>query len=123
MGGAVVMLFAVGMAAAQEWKVPDKARSMKNPVAKATGVSEAKAAYERNCVLCHGAIGRGDGPAATALKPKPRNFTDKAVQSQSDGELFWKITEGRGVMPGWRTLPENVRWGLVHYVRWLGERK
>jgi len=122
-GGVAVLLFAVGVAAAQEWKAPGTAKSMKNPVAKAAGVKDTKAAYETNCVLCHGATGRGDGPAATALNPKPKNFADKTIQSQSDGELYWKITEGRGVMPGWRTLQENVRWGLVHYVRSLGEKK
>ncbi|HSD51917.1 MAG TPA: trypsin-like peptidase domain-containing protein, partial [Candidatus Methylomirabilis sp.] len=118
-----VLLVAAGAAAAQEWKAPGTARTMKNPVAKAAGVKDAQVAYERNCLLCHGPIGRGDGPAATTLTPKPRNFADKTIRSQSDVELYWKITEGRGVMPGWRTLPEKVRWGLVHYVRWLGEKK
>jgi len=122
-GGVAVLLFAVGVAAAQEWKAPETAKSMKNPVAKSAGLKDAQTAYERNCALCHGPTGRGDGPAATALNPKPRNFADRTIQSQSDGELYWKITEGRGVMPGWRTLPDKARWGLVHYVRWLGDKK
>ncbi len=123
MAAVAALLVAAGVAAAQEWKAPGTAKSVMNPVAKAAGVKDAKDAYERNCVLCHGTSGRGDGPAATALNPKPRNFADKTIQSQSDGELYWKITEGRGVMPGWRTLPDKVRWGLVHYVRWLGEKR
>ena len=122
-GGLAIFLFAIGVAAAQEWKVPDKARAMKNPVAKTAGIADAKAAYEKNCMLCHGVTGKGDGPAAAAINPKPKNFGDKTVLSQSDGEFFWKITEGRGLMPGWKTLPEQVRWGLVNYVRSLGGQK
>ena len=122
-GGVAVLLFAVGLAAAQEWKAPEKARAMKNPVTKAAGIEEAKPVYDKNCALCHGTAGKGDGPAASALNPKPKNFADRMIQSQSDGELYWKITEGRGVMPGWRTLPEKARWGLVHYVRSLGGKK
>jgi mono/diheme cytochrome c family protein len=118
-----ILLFAVGVATAQEWKAPEKARVMKNPVAKAAGIAEAKVAYDKNCVLCHGTAGKGDGPAAAAINPKPRNLADRAIQGQTDGELFWKITEGRGLMPGWKTLPEQVRWGLVNYVRSLGGQK
>lgn len=122
-GGLAIFLFAVGVATAQEWKAPEKARTMKNPVAKAAGIADAKVAYDKNCVLCHGTAGKGDGPAAAALNPKPRNFGDKAIQGQTDGELFWKITEGRALMPGWKTLPEQVRWSLVNYVRSLGGQK
>ena len=47
------------------------------------------------CSACHGESGKGDGPAAVALNPKPRNYTDCAVMSQkSDEELFKVIKEG-----------------------------
>ena len=44
-----------------------------------------------------------------------------AVQQQSDGTLFWKITNGnpdRG-MPSFSRLPELQRWQLVLYLRTL----
>jgi len=47
------------------------------------------------CSACHGDSGKGDGPAAIALNPKPRNYTDCAVMSKkSDAELFKVIKEG-----------------------------
>ena len=42
-----------------------------------------------------------------------------AAQSDTDGELFWKITNGRGAMPAWRQLPETERWQIVNYIRTL----
>ncbi len=116
-------LFAASVGMAQEWKAPAGAKGAKNPVAKAVGLVDGKASFERNCVLCHGSGGRGDGPAGAALNPKPKSLVDKTIQSQSDGELFWKISEGRGVMPPWKQLPEKERWSLVHYLRSLAGGK
>ena len=111
------------VATAQEWKAPDLAKVTSNPVAGADGIKLGKPSYEKNCVLCHGVSGKGDGPAAAALKPKPKNLADKTIQGQADGELFWKITEGRGVMPPFKTLTERERWSLVHYLRALAGTK
>jgi mono/diheme cytochrome c family protein len=108
---------------AQEWKAPASAKSLKNPIAKDAGSKEGKALYDRNCVLCHGNSGKGDGPAGSALNPKPKNLADKAIQGETDGELFWKISEGRGVMPPFKSLPEKERWSLVHYLRALAGAK
>jgi mono/diheme cytochrome c family protein len=71
-------------------------------------------------VSCHGAKGKGDGAAAAALNPKPADWTSKKVQAEPDGEIFWKISTGRGAMPSWKFLPENDRWALVRYIRSLG---
>ncbi len=99
------------------WVAPADAKAMKNPV---KGVGNAKKAVETNCVSCHGASGKGDGPAAAALPPpKPANWTAAAVQSQSDGEIFWKMSNGRGAMPPWKHLPEQERWEIVNYIRTL----
>ena len=72
-----------------------------------------------NCVTCHGAKGKGDGAAAVALNPKPADWTSKRVQDESDGEIFWKISNGRGAMPPWKHLPEQDRWALIRYIRTL----
>jgi mono/diheme cytochrome c family protein len=120
---AALIVVMTGGARAQEWKAPAEAKAAKNPVAKAAGMKDGKAPYESNCAVCHGKAGRGDGPGAAALNPKPRDLSSKAIQAQADGEIFWKISEGRGAMASWKHLPEKDRWSLVHYIRSLAGKK
>ncbi len=119
----VMILGVAAVASAQEWKAPASAKGVKNPVAKAAGIKAGKSLFEGNCAMCHGNTGKGDGPAGAALNPRPKNLSDKAVQTQTDGELFWKISEGRGAMPPWKMLPEKDRWSLVQYIRSLAAKK
>ena len=108
----VAVVFAQG-----PWVAPAEAKAMKNPV---KGIGNAKKSVETNCVSCHGPGGKGDGPAAAALPPpKPANWTSAAVQKETDGELFWKMSNGRGAMPPWKHLPEQERWEIVNYIRTL----
>lgn len=107
-----------------DWKAPADAKNAKNPLAAkksdAKLLADAKKVAEQNCVTCHGAGGKGDGPAAAALPPpKPADWTSSKVGSETDGELFWKISNGRGAMPPWKHLPEDQRWALVNYIRSL----
>lgn len=103
------------------WEAPAAEKAKKNPLpANAATVAQGKKVAEVNCVSCHGAKGKGDGAAAVALNPKPADWTSKKVQAESDGEIFWKISAGRGAMPAWKFLPENDRWALVRYIRSLG---
>jgi len=115
-GAALVLGVAVLGASAQgPWVAPPEAKNLKNPV---KGVGNAKQLVDTNCVTCHGASGHGDGPAAAALPPpKPANWTAASVQKQTDGEIFWKIENGRGAMPPWKHLPEKERWEIVNYIR------
>jgi mono/diheme cytochrome c family protein len=113
----LALLGATSFAWAQgEWKAPAEAKAMKNPV---KDVGNAKKNAETNCVSCHGPGGKGDGPAAAALSPKPADWTSARVQTMTDGEIFWKISNGRGPMPPWKHLPEKDRWELVNYIRTL----
>lgn len=117
---AVALVAGAGVAAVSaqgEWKAPADAKGMKNPV---KGVGNAKKNIETNCATCHGASGKGNGPAAAALPPpKPADWTSARVQKETDGELFWKISNGRGAMPPWKHLPEKDRWEIVNYIRTL----
>ena len=109
------------MQAQGAWEAPAAEKAKKNPLPddKATRETGEKVA-KINCVSCHGAKGKGDGAAAAALNPKPADWTSKKVQAESDGEIFWKISTGRGAMPSWKFLPENDRWAVVRYIRSLG---
>lgn len=104
------------------WPVPKKVHALKNPVpaseaARAAGMR----VYEQQCASCHGNHGDGRGPLAAQLKVRPAHFTDShMMREMSDGEIFWKMTEGRDPMPGFKkTLSEEQRWQLVHYLRSL----
>lgn len=117
----ILALLALGtLVAAQggKWEAPAEAKKIKNPIPKSDKViAQGKKLAETNCVPCHGASGRGDGPAAAALPVKPANWTSDKVQAETDGEIFWKITNGRGPMPPWKHLADNDRWALVYHVR------
>lgn len=85
------------------------------------------ALYKRHCVMCHGATGLGDGPAAKTLKGKLPSLADKATMSEhSDAEIHERITDGKkseiGNMPalGKRLKPEEIT-DIVNYVRTLAK--
>ncbi|MBI1733804.1 MAG: cytochrome c [Candidatus Rokubacteria bacterium] len=102
--------------AATEWKAPADAKNLKNPEKAADA---GKKSVETNCASCHGPQGKGDGPAAAALNPRPANWQSDKLKKETDGELFWKVTNGRGPMPPWKHLPEKERWQIVNYIRQL----
>ena len=54
-----------------------------------------KALFAQQCASCHGSGGKGDGPAAVALTPKPRNLADKAYMTGlNDQQLVDVIKKG-----------------------------
>lgn len=103
------------------WIAPEDAKKVKNPVkVMPEGMAEATDLFRDTCSLCHGPHGAGDGSLAKTLPQKPANFTDPKMKDITDGELFWKMSKGRGVMPAWEEqLSETQRWELVNYLRTL----
>jgi mono/diheme cytochrome c family protein len=103
------------------WVAPKESDNVKNPLAGNTTVlAEAKALYVANCAPCHGDKGRGDGPAAAGLNPRPADHSSAAVQSESDGAIFWKLSQGRAPMPGYKKIfSDQQRWELINYIRTL----
>ena len=75
------------------------------PAAGAAGeisLAAGETVVKERCELCHGAGGKGDGPAGAPLNPKPRNWTDKAyMNTQTDDQLYDVIYNGKGSMPAW----------------------
>ena len=112
----------VGIASAQtRWVAPEAEKARKNPRASdSNAIGQGEKLAKTNCMSCHGAKGKGDGAAAVTLSPEPADWTSQKVQAESDGEIFWKISNGRGAMPPWKHLAENDRWALICYIRSLG---
>ena len=84
--------------------------------------------YKAQCASCHGDEGLGDGPAAGALNPPPRNFVKEPREQWTNGTSPLAIfgTLARGIegtsMASYASLPEEERWALTHYVRnWVPE--
>ncbi len=117
----VLLSIAVGLAAQNlaytpdpSWQAPPDAAARRNPLASSPeAAGGGRKLFQRECSECHGRDGRG-------LK-KAADLQMEVVQAQSDGALFWKITNGnpRRGMPSFSGLPEMQRWQLVLYLRRL----
>jgi len=116
------MVFAFACFGCGGWNVPPEAKKMKNPVALNTVTLDfARSLYRNDCAKCHGVNGDGKKPPNSmySYSTKPTNFTDaKLVDAMSDGEIFWKITNGRKPMPSFKIrLTDEQRWELVSLIR------
>ena len=119
-----VALFFVSYTYAQHkspWNAPESAKDKKNPFLPDTSsLVRGKKSYQLDCQQCHGKDGKGLGPKATQLDAHVADLTSDKVRAQSDGELFWKISEGRTPMPiGKNTLTDDQRWDIINYIRSL----
>ena len=104
------------------WIVPEKAKAMKNPVeATKANIEIGKALFKKHCKSCHGDTGLGDGAKSETLKTFPGDFSSPEFKAQTDGELYYKTSEGRDEMPSFKTkIPDNEdRWNLISYMRTL----
>ena len=118
LAGATVAVAAQNTSYEQDrgWQAPAEAAARTNPLArKPEAAAGGEKLFKRNCVECHGEDGSG------LVKKHAADLQLPLVQQQSDGVLFWKITNGntdRG-MPLFSRLPELQRWQLVLYLRTL----
>jgi mono/diheme cytochrome c family protein len=102
------------------WTIPESARSMKNPIdPSAADLDSVRPIYREKCSSCHGLTGRGDGHDASRYDPKPTDFTAaRHMSAVTDGELFYKLTEGRKPMPSFKKrLSDEQRWRMVLLIR------
>lgn len=90
----------------------------------AAAIVHGKGLFAANCVSCHGAQGRGDGPTAKTSAVPPADLTAEHLWDHSDGELFWWLShgidgpDGKPAMPGFAArLGEDDRWDLIDFIR------
>jgi len=106
------------------WIVPEAAKQVPNPLKPSQAdLPGARRLYEDKCAECHGDSGKGDGSQGKMYDPLPMNFTDAAKMNPiTDGELFYKITEGHRPMPGFKKrYTDEQRWQLVLFIRSLAQ--
>jgi mono/diheme cytochrome c family protein len=103
------------------WPAPASAISVKNPVkSDAVTIKDGKTLYIKHCESCHGDKGKGNGTKAGNLDIACGDFTAPGFEKITDGELFWKITEGRKPMPTFiKKLTDTERWSIINYMRTL----
>ena len=86
-------------------------------------LTRGEAVYRSNCASCHGNLGRGDGPMARGLEPKPANLADAhALSDQSPLDYFRRISIGvvGTAMPAFETrLSPEDRWAVALYATLL----
>jgi len=93
---------------AEPKKVEETPHGIPTPAAAGTGIDAAAGAAEAEaitifntrCAACHGASGKGDGIAAGALNPKPRDYSDKAWQASVDDSYIAKVIVEGGAAVG-----------------------
>ena len=107
------------------WIVPEAAKQVANPLKPSQiDLPTSRKLYLDKCAECHGDTGKGDGPQGRMYDPQPKDLTDAAhMNAVSDGELFYKISEGHRPMPAFgKRLTDEQRWQLVLFLRSLSSR-
>jgi mono/diheme cytochrome c family protein len=94
----------------------------------AAAIARGQQLYQTNCLMCHGADGKGTGPLAKSLPHAPADLTHHFHRAPGDGDayLFWRVSEGgqvepftssQSAMPAYKTvLSEDQRWDVLAYV-------
>lgn len=110
----------------QQWQAPADVAGVTNPVKdRPNAANIGREFYMQKCVDCHGKEGKGNGYMSAHTKRDgkplpPTNLASQMVQANTDGELFWKITNGKSPMPAHRVrFEDEQRWYIVAYLRTL----
>ncbi|MBI3163885.1 MAG: cytochrome c [Chloroflexi bacterium] len=100
--------------------VPAEFAGQTNPLG-ADAATEGANVFKTNCESCHGPQGHGDGPAAAALDPAPKNLAELQATA-SDDYLFWRISTGKEgtSMVAWKgVLTDEQIWQAIAFINTL----
>lgn len=102
------------------FQAPPEFKKKQNPVPQdETSIQAGGTLYRKHCAPCHGETGKGDGPAAKGMPHRVPDLNGSII-GQPDGEVFWKVSRGGGLMPPYeKTLSETERWQVIHFIRTL----
>lgn len=81
-------------------------------------INQGKAIYTSDCAPCHGANGKGDGPAAASLNPPPLDFASEYSKNMPLDFRYWRISAGvaNTAMPAWgNSLSSDQIWQVIAY--------
>ena len=106
---------------AHGWKAPAEAAKVANPIKMdSQSIQMGQRVHTQFCAGCHGPTGRGDGPLAPTMDPRPADLVARA-KHHTDGDFFWKIVNGRPPMPGFKDkLSDRLIWHSINYIRSQG---
>jgi hypothetical protein len=101
---------------AQVWVVPEDQKMKVSPFRfNADSIKKGETVYFKNCQSCHGNPGKNNWAKIT---PEPGDPASDKYQAQTDGEMFYRITNGKTPMPEFRNvLSENERWNVISFIR------
>ena len=117
-----VILFLSVQVFAQDWVAPADQKNIANPQEyNLANVKKGKELYIKNCKSCHGDPGKNN---ILPLVPPPVDITSEKMQKNTEGELHYKITTGRGAMPQFKaTISDDDRWRIVNYISNFNPKK
>ena len=116
----LIILFAVFSnffrLSAQEWVVPpDKAGAMSSFKFSDESRKTGENLYTTYCKQCHGDPGKGN---VIALVPPPPDPATSKMQNNTDGDIFYKASEGKGPMPSFKNILTAFNiWNIISYLR------
>lgn len=124
------VLIVIGIAAiascSSEPKIPGSvSEDTPNPLTDKVAAAETgKDLFIRNCMMCHGMVGKGDGPASSSLMARPADLSSPRVTSMKDGKIFLtikngKMSDGKLTMAPTQNVSDREIWEIVAYVRGL----
>ncbi len=104
------------------WVAPPDSKEIINPFTdNEQAIERGSEIFDLLCSVCHGETGMGDGVTLEYLNPKPANLTSKKVQSQTAGEIYWKVTTGRPPMQSYvNVLSVNETWQVISFIKTFG---